>query len=110
MFIYYNTAYNYLSDYHLRMEHLGEIQKLVLESTKTKFCLYKRLCELVLNSRVTKERCSFIVENEAQENKNLVDKIGKSFLIKIIKRTRPDKKKGCYTEVGNLFLKIKVPK
>ena len=48
------------------------------------------------------------MEIEAEENKNLLDKIGKSFLIKIIKRTRPDKRKDCYTEVGNLFLKIKV--
>ena len=56
------------------MEHLDEIKKLVVESTKTKFYLYKRLCELVLNSRVTEESCSFIVEIDAEENKNLMDK------------------------------------
>ena len=56
------------------MEHFDEIKRLVVESTKTKFYLYKRLCELVLNSRVTEESCSFIVEIDAEENKNLMDK------------------------------------
>ena len=73
-----------------------------------KFYLYKTLCELASNSRVTKENCSSIVEIDVEENKNLVDHIGKKKLIKIIKRTRPNKKKGHYTEVGNLFLKITV--
>ena len=105
--VIHNTAYNYLSNHHLSMEHLDEIQKLVVESTKTKFYLYKRLNEVASNSRVTKESCSFIVEIDTEEKKNLVDNIGKKILIKIIKRTRPDKKKGCSAEVGNLFLKIK---
>ena len=42
-----------------------------------KFYLYKTLCELASNSRVTKENCSSIVEIDAEENKNLVDHIGK---------------------------------
>ena len=76
------------------MEHLDEIKKLVVESTKTKFYLYKRLCELVLKRRVTEESCSFIVEIDAEENKNLMDKkYWEKFLIKIIKRTRANKKK-----------------
>ena len=58
------------------MEHLDEIQKLVVESTARKFYLFKTLCELALNSRVTKENCSSIVEIDAEENKNLVDDIG----------------------------------
>ena len=106
--VIHNTAYNYLIDYHLSMEHLDEIQKLVVASTKMKFCLCKRLCELAPNSRVTEESCSFIVETDAEEKENLVDNIGKNFLIKIIKRTRLDKKKSRYTEVGNLFWKTKV--
>ena len=106
--IIHNTAYNYLSDYRLSMEHLDEIQKLVVANIKMKFCLCKRLCKLAPNSRVTEESCSFIVEIDAEEKENQVDNIGKKFLIKIIKRTRPDKKKSCYTEVGNLFLKMKV--
>ena len=64
--IIHNTAYNYLSNYHLSMKHLDEIQKLVVESTKAKFYLKKRLCELAPNSRVTEESCSFIVEIDAK--------------------------------------------
>ena len=74
--VIHNTAYNYLSNHHLSMEHLDEIQKLVVESTKTKFYLYKRLNEVASNSRVTKKSCSFIVEIDTEENKNLVDNIG----------------------------------
>ena len=44
-----NTAYNYLSYYGISMKHLNEIKKLVVESTNTKFYLYKRLCELAPN-------------------------------------------------------------
>ena len=38
-----NRAYNYLHACHISMEHLEEIEKLVVESakTKTKFYLYK---------------------------------------------------------------------
>ena len=82
--------------------------ELVVESTKTKFYLYKRLCELASNSRVTEEKCSFLVEINAEENRKLVEDIEKNFLMKAVKRTRTKNKKGCYTEVGNLFLKIKV--
>ena len=88
------------------MEHLEEIQKLVVESTKTKtkFYLYKKLCELVLNSWVTKEASSFIVEIDSEENRNLVDNIQRTFLIRVVKRTRPNKKRH-HTEVGTYFLK-----
>ena len=106
--VIHNTAYNDLSRYHISMEHLKEMEKLVTESSKTKFYLYNRLCELAPNSQVTEEKCSFIVVIDAEENRNLVDDIQRNFLISVIKRTRPDKKKGCHTEVGNLFLKIKV--
>ena len=37
-----NTACNYLSSYKLSMEHFEEMKKLVAESTKMKFYLYKR--------------------------------------------------------------------
>ena len=92
--VIHNTAYNYLSGYHINMEHLEEMEKLVAESSKTKFYLYKRLCELASNSWVAEEKYSFVVEIDAEENRNLVDDIQRNFLIRVIKRTRPDKKKG----------------
>ena len=100
-----NTAYNYFSYYGISMKHLDKIKKLVVESTNIKFYLYKRLCELVLNSRVTEERCWFTTEIDAEESRKLVDEIGKNFLINVVKRTK--NKKGHHVEVGNLFLKIK---
>ena len=60
--VIHNTAYNYLSGYHISMGHLEEMEKLVVESSNTKFYLYKRLCELAPNSRVTNQKCAFIVE------------------------------------------------
>ena len=48
--VIHNIAYNYLSSYKLSLENFEEMKKLVAESTKTKFYLYKRLCEWVLNS------------------------------------------------------------
>ena len=75
-----NTAYNYLSGYHISMEHLEEeIEKLVMECSNTKFYLYKRLCELAPNSRVTNEKCAFIVEIDAEENRKLVDDMQRIF-------------------------------
>ena len=90
-----NRAYNYLHGYHISMEHLEEIEKLVVESikTKTKFYLHKKLRELAPNSWVTKEASSFIVQIDNEENRNLVDDIQRSFLIRILKRTRPNKKR-----------------
>ena len=109
--VIHNTAYNYLSGYHISMEHLEEMEKLVVESSNTKFYLYKRLCELAPNSRVTNEKCAFIVEIDAEENRKLVDDMERIFIIKVLKRTTADKKRGRHTEVfknNNLFLKIKI--
>ena len=78
-----NTAYDYLSYFGISMKHLDEIKTFVVESMNTKFYLYKRLCELVPNSRVTEERCWFIVEIDAEENRKLLDDIAKKFLILI---------------------------
>ena len=74
----------------------------------TKFYLYKKLCELVYNSQVTKEASSFIVEIDSEENRNLVDNMKRSFLIRVLKRARPNKNKGRHMEVGNVFFKIKI--
>ena len=78
-----NRAYNYLHGYHISMKNLEEIEKLVVESTKTKtkFYLYKKLCELAPNSRVIKEASSFVVETDNEENRNLIDDIQRSFLL-----------------------------
>ena len=35
-----NRAYNYLHGYHISMQQLEEIEKLVVESTKTKIKFY----------------------------------------------------------------------
>ena len=78
-----NTAYDYLSYFGINMKHLDEIKTFLVESMNTKFYLYKRVCELVPNSRVTEERCWFIVEIDAEENRKLLDNIGKNFLILI---------------------------
>ena len=67
--IIYNTAYSYLSSYKLSMEHFEEMKKLVVKSAKTKFYLYKWLCEWAPNSRVTKEKSSYVVEIDAEENR-----------------------------------------
>ena len=50
----------------------------------------------------------FIIEINAEENRKLVDDMQTIFIIKVLKRTTADKKRGRHTEVGNLFLKIKV--
>ena len=106
--VIYNTVYNYLSGYHISMEHLEEMEKLVVESSNTKFYMYKRLCELASNNWVRNEKYAFIVEIDAEENRKLVDNIQRIFIIKVLKRTTADKKRGHHTEVGNLFSKIKV--
>ena len=105
-----NRAYNYLHACHISMERLEEIEKLLVESakTKTKFYLYKKLCELAPNSLVTKEASSFIIEIDSEKNRNLVDDIQRTFLIRVLKRTRTNKQKKCHMKVGNVFLKIKV--
>ena len=41
--VIYNTVHNYLSGYDISMEHLEEMVKLVMESSNTKFYLYKHL-------------------------------------------------------------------
>ena len=77
--VIHNTAYNYLSSYKLNMEHFEEMKKLVAESIKTKFYLYKRLCEWALNSQVTEAKCLFVVEIDAEENRGLVEDLEKTF-------------------------------
>ena len=58
-----DTAYNYLCKYNLSMEHHNERKKLIINSTKTKFYLFKRLSELRSNSQLEKENKRwFIVE------------------------------------------------
>ena len=74
------------------MEHLEEMEKLVVESSNTEFYLCKCLCELAPNSRVTNEKCAFIVEIDAKENRKLVDNMDRIFIIKVLKRTTADKK------------------
>ena len=106
--VIHNTAHNYLSGYHISMEHLHEMEKLVVESSNTNFCLDKRLCELAPNSRVITKKCAFIVEIDAEENRKLVDNMQRIFIINVLKKTTADKKRRRHTEVGNLFLKIKV--
>ena len=83
--VIHTTAYNYLSGYHISMEHSQEKEKLVAQSSKTKSYLYKRLCELTVNIQVTEGKSSFIVEIYAEENRNLVDDIQRNFLIRVIK-------------------------
>ena len=56
---------------------------------------------------MTNEKCAFIVEIGAKENRKLVDHMQGIFIIKVLKRTPADKKRGRHTEAGNLFLKIK---
>ena len=56
--VIHNTAYNYLSGYYISMEHLEEMEKLVVGSSNTKFYLYKHLCDLAPNSHVANEKCA----------------------------------------------------
>ena len=91
--IIHNTVYNYLSGYHISMEHLEEMEKIVVESSNTKFYLYKPLYKLAPNSQVTNEKCAFIVEIDAKENRKLVDNMQRIFIIKVLKRTTADKQK-----------------
>ena len=90
------------------MEHFKEMKKLVAESKKVEFYLYKRLCEWVPNSQVSEGKCLFVVEIDAEENRGLVEDLEKNFLMKVVASTRTKYKKGSHTEVKNLFLKIKV--
>ena len=107
--VIHNTVYNYVSGYHISMEHLEEMEKLVVESSNTKFYLYKRLYNLAPNSRVRNEKCAFIVEIDAKENKKLVDgRNAKDFHNKSARKNTADKTSERLTEVGNLLLKIKV--
>ena len=68
-----------MSNFKLNKEHLEEMKKLVAESIKTKFYLYKRLCEWALNSQVTEAKCLFVVEIDAEENRGLVEDLEKTF-------------------------------
>ena len=106
--VIHNTACNYLSSYKLSMEHFEEMKKLVAESTKMKFYLYKRLCKWAPNSQVTTGKCLFVVEIDAEEG--LVGDLEKNFLMKVVGSTRTQNKKGHHAEVGSLFLKLKVLK
>ena len=57
---------------------------------------------------MTKEKSSFVVEIAVEKNRRLVKDLDEHFLINVIKRTMVQNKKGHHTEVGNLFVKIKV--
>ena len=54
---------------------MEETKKLVVESSNTKFYLYKHLSQLAPNSWVTNEKCAFVVEIDAEENRKLVGNI-----------------------------------
>ena len=88
----HNTAYNYLIGYHISMEHLEEMEKLLVESSNTNFYWYKRLCELAPNSRMANEKYAFILKIDAEEYRKLVDDIQRIFIIKVLKRTTANKK------------------
>ena len=90
------------------MEHFKEMKKLVAESTKMKFYLYKRLWKWAPNSGDTEGKCLFAVKIDAEENSGLVEDLEKFFLMKVVWSTSTKNKKGHHTEVGNFFLKIKV--
>ena len=98
-----NTVYNYLSGYHISMEHLKEMEKIAVESSNTKSYLYKPLCRLAPNSQLTNEKCAFIVEVDAKENRKLVDNMQRIFVIKVLKRTTADKKRRCHKSWKSIF-------
>ena len=81
-----NTAYNYLHGYRLSLTYLEEMQQLAAEGKKTRYHIYKWLCELAPNSRVMNDRCEFVVEIDAEENTDLVNDLQKLFLVKVLKR------------------------
>ena len=62
-----NRANYCLCGYCISMEDLKEIKMLVEESGKTKFYFYKRLCELVPSSQVTKGVDSFVVVTDSEK-------------------------------------------
>ena len=101
--VIYNTVHNYLSGYDISMEHLEEMVKLVMESSNTKFYLYKHLWELVPNSQVTNEKCAFIIEIDPKENRKLIDNMQRIFKIKVLKRTTADKKRGVTDKLEIYF-------
>ena len=95
-----NSVYDYLHGYRLSMVHLEEIQQLVAENKNTKYFIYKRLCELALNSRVINDKHGFIVEIDSEENRDLVDVLQKLFFVKVLKRATADSRVGNHTVGG----------
>ena len=101
--VIHNSPYNYLSGYHISMERLEEMEKLVVESSNTTFYLYKRLCELAPNSRVTNEKCALILEIDSEENRKLEDNMQRIFIIKVLKEPQQMKKEDSHRSWKSIF-------
>ena len=85
------------------------MKELIINSTKTKYYLFKRLCELMLNSQLEEENKRWlIVEINYKENCGLINDLSKIFLTKVIKYKRTNQKQAGRNVAGNLFMKIKV--
>ena len=55
------------------------------------------------NNRVTNEKCTFILEIDAEENRKLVDNMQEVFIIKVLKRTTADKKRMPHRSWKSIF-------
>ena len=97
-----------MHDYRLSMVHLEDIKQLAAVVRKTKYHIYKRLCELAPNSQVIDNKYGFVVEIDYEENRDLVDNPQKLFFVKLLKKATADTEVGNHTLVGNLLKKLKM--
>ena len=91
----------YLYRYGINKLHLEELQK---EIGKSDYILYKNICELVDNCRVTTHNKYFIIEIDIEGNNLLAEDTYKKLLRKRICARKSEEKIGHGYKIGNLFV------
>ena len=82
---YYRTIYG--------IDEKDENLNLLIERDhgKKEYCIYKRICELAVNSFVVRSKKRFDVEIEAEQNERLLKDITTKLLTKSLKSRRVEK-------------------
>ena len=83
---YYRTIYG--------IDEKDENLNLLIERDhgKKEYCIYKRICELAVNSFVVRSKKRFDVKIEAEQNERLLKDITTKLLTKSLKSRRVEKK------------------
>ena len=83
---YYRTIYGI----HEKDENLNLL--IERDHGKKEYCIYKRICELAVNSFVVRSKKRFDVKIEAEQNERLLKDITTKLLTKSLKSRRVEKK------------------